>query len=262
MPFYSDQTGREIELEKTPQRIISAVPSQTELLADLGLAQETLGLTAYCVHPKSWLQGKTVIGGTKDLQLKKIRALQPDLIIGNKEENIKEQIEALAVEFPVWLSDIHTVADALEMITTVGEMTGKAKQAREIRNSIAQGRARLKKEKPIRTAYFIWKEPYMLAGHDSFISAMMTECGLQNVAPKNEQRYPQIGFENLGQLEAELILLSSEPYAFNTADAHALAPQAKAIKIIDGELFSWYGSRMAQAFAYFKRLRQELDLIF
>lgn len=262
MPVYRDQTGREIELKQKPQRIVSTVPSQTELLADLGLATETLGITAYCVHPKNWLQQKTVIGGTKDLQLDKIRALKPDLIIGNKEENIKEQIEALATDTPVWLSDIHSVDDALEMIEAVGEITGKSKPAEIIRSKIEQARSNVKAAANIRTAYFIWKNPYMLAGPDSFISAMMRECGLENVAPREEQRYPQIELEQLQSLNTELVLLSSEPYAFSTSDAQALAPSAKAVKIIDGELFSWYGSRMALAFSYFQRLRKELDLIF
>lgn len=262
MPVYRDQTGREIELKQKPQRIISTVPSQTELLADLGLEAETLGITAYCVHPKKWLQEKTVIGGTKDLRLDKIRELKPDLIIGNKEENVKEQIEELAKEFPVWLSDIHSVDDALDMISSVGEITAKANEARVIRSGIEKTRAELKPESAIQTAYFIWKEPYMLAGHDSFIAAMMLECGLENIAPRNEQRYPQIEFTQLEQLNAQLLLLSSEPYSFTTSDAHALAASAKAVKIIDGELFSWYGSRMVKAFRNFQTLRKELELLF
>ena len=264
MPRFRDQVNREVEIAHSPQRIISTVPSQTELLYHLGLESRTVGITAYCVRPPHWLKEKTVIGGTKNLQLEKIRSLKPDLIIGNKEENIREQIEDLALEIPVWLSDICSVDDALAMIEAVGEITDTEAKAHDLRQNIAKARTVAQEMPEIRTLYFIWSEPFMVAGRDTFIGQMLNEAGLKNVAPWNEQRYPQLKPEELEKLDPDLILLSSEPYAFKTADLHNLArrlPKAK-FKLVDGELFSWYGSRMLLAFRYFQRLREELKLLF
>jgi ABC-type Fe3+-hydroxamate transport system substrate-binding protein len=261
MPVFRDQCDREIELTGLPRRIVSTVPSQTELLADLGLDNETLGLTVWCVHPPHWRDEKKVIGGTKDLNLEKIRELEPDLIIGNKEENIKDQIEALAKEIPVWLSDISTVDEALAMINSIGEICGKSQKANELVRQINQERRSLGAPRPLRVLYFIWKDPYMVAGPNTFISAMMEEMGWQNLAPQNEQRYPQLSIAEIEELNPELILLSSEPYAFTSGDTLAFLESTAAVKIVDGELFSWYGSRMRHAFPYFRRLQAELSLL-
>src|ERR1700741_3198050 len=108
---FIDQTGRKISIPQIPQRIISLVPSQTELLFDLGLDKEVVGITKFCVHPPEWFQTKTRVGGTKQLKIDLIKQLQPDLIIANKEENVKEQIEELEKHFPVWISDVNNLED-------------------------------------------------------------------------------------------------------------------------------------------------------
>lgn len=259
MAVFTDQTKRQIEISSTPLRIISTVPSQTELLYDLGLEEQVVGITAYCVHPKHWLSEKQVIGGTKNLKLDLIRSLKPDLIIGNKEENIKEQIEELATDIPIWLSDIVTVDDALEMISEVGKITNTSAKAEALVEEIRTERNKLRKPStPKKAAYFIWNEPMMVAGTDTFINAMMEEAGLENAFAHREERYPQITEEELMQANPDLIILSSEPYRYTTTHLHefaALCPQAK-IKIMDGEMFSWYGSRMKKAFSYLKMLQQ------
>lgn len=257
MPNYTDQLGREVKLAKAPRRIVSTVPSQTELLYDLGLTDEVVGITAYCVHPKSWLQDKTVIGGTKDLQIEKIKSLKPDLIIGNKEENVREQIEELAREIPVWLSDVVTVGEALDMIEGVGKVCERQQQAADLLLRIKTQREQLKaiKKQNLRAAYFIWKEPYMMAGPETFINSMMQECGFQNVVPPSSERYPAYDLKKLKSLKPQLILLSSEPYSFRTADLHNIGetfPDAQ-VKIVDGELYSWYGSRIMTSLQYFIR---------
>jgi len=264
MASFTDQTGRAVQLEKTPKRIISTVPSQTELLYSLGLEKEVIGITAYCVHPKNWLEEKSIVGGTKNLKLDLIKELKPDLIIGNKEENVKEQVEQLEKDFPFWLSDVETFEEALEMINEVGSICGKATEAEELINQIRAAQQELKPLSGISTAYFIWKEPFMLAGHNTFINSMLKLCGFENIAPQNEERYPQTAFDQLKELNPKLILLSSEPYAFNTADAHEIAKACpgSVVKIVDGEMFSWYGSRMILAFRYFKKLLTESSLIF
>ena len=255
MASFTDQTGRKILLAEAPVRIISTVPSQTELLYDLGLGDNVVGITAYCVHPPDWLQEKVIIGGTKNLQLEKIKALKPDLIIGNKEENIKEQIEELASEFPVWLSDVKTLEDAVEMIDTVGKMCQKEAEADQLNREIKHWREKIRSEKrPSKTAaYFIWKDPFMLAGPDTFINAMLQEAGFKNVIEQSGPRYPQVVLDELKQLDPDVILLSSEPYPFNSADLHTMADffPNSGHKVVDGELFSWYGSRIIRALKYF-----------
>ncbi len=256
MSTFVDQVGRSIEIAAKPIRIISTVPSQTELLYDLGLQEYVVGITAYCVHPKHWLAEKMVIGGTKDLQIEKIKNLNPDLIIGNKEENIKEQIEALSSVCPVWLSDVETIEGALEMVTQLGAICQVEDKAATLRADIEKARQELaaKKLPKKRAAYFIWKNPYMLAGSDSFISRMMAECRFENVIA--EKRYPEMTLVALKELKPDLLLLSSEPYSFTTKDLQEIAEQVNPTqsKIVDGEMFSWYGSRMAKAFRFFARI--------
>jgi ABC-type Fe3+-hydroxamate transport system substrate-binding protein len=246
---------RSIQLDQAPRRIISLVPSQTELLYSLGLEDEVIGITKFCIHPESWYRNKTRIGGTKKLNLEKIRSLQPDLIIGNKEENEKGQIELLMKEFPVWMSDISNLSEALDMIRLLGQLTGPSHLAEKIRDEIQQKFIALDPPNKTRsTAYFIWKNPYMVAGQGTFINDMLKFCGLHNIFP--QARYPEISAEALKEAAPEVILLSSEPYPFrekHISEFQELCPGSE-IRIVDGELFSWYGSRLLEAPRYFQSL--------
>ncbi|HWH61758.1 MAG TPA: helical backbone metal receptor [Ginsengibacter sp.] len=241
---------------KTYTRIVSLVPSQTELLYDLGLDEEVIGITKFCVHPNVWHKTKTRLGGTKNLKINIIQKLKPDLIIANKEENIREQIEQLAKTFDVFVTDVRNINDALKMIKNVGMLTGQASSAVRIANSIQSTFKKLfekisSKEK-IKTAYVIWRNPYMVAGGDTFISDMMQYCGMQNIY-SNMKRYPEINIEDLKD-KCELLLLSSEPYPFKEKHIRELQSQIPAVKIVlaDGEMFSWYGSRLLKAAKYFE----------
>ncbi len=259
MALYKDQLGRIIELHHLPQRIISLVPSQTELLYDLGLEDEVTGITKFCIHPQKWFRSKTRIGGTKQLHLNQIRELTPDLIIANKEENTREQIEELAKEFPVWTSDVNNYSQALEMIMAIGKMTGKEMEAQKLFDEIRKEFSKLSAVKKYRAAYFIWKDPYMVAGHDNFIHDMMQHAGFENVF-SDRTRYPSISIDELKSLNCEVLLLSSEPYPFSQKHIDELQPLLPGIKIllVDGEMFSWYGSRMAKAPAYFMQLQNQV----
>lgn len=260
MPLYTDQIGNVIELKKTPAKIISVVPSQTELLHRLGLNEEVIGITKFCIHPKEWFKTKQRVGGTKQLDLKKIRSLQPQLIIANKEENVKEQIEELSKEFPVWTSDINNMDEALEMIRSLGEIVGKEETAWEIINNITSGFAALKENRTYKVCYLIWKNPYMTVGGDTFINSMMQYCSFINIYA-DQRRYPSIEIDDLITKEVDLILLSSEPYPFKEKhidEIKTVLPQAK-ILLVDGEMFSWYGSRLEKASQYFKKLQQQID---
>lgn len=253
----TDQMGRTVNVPDVPQRIISLVPSQTELLHDLGLGERVVGITKFCVHPETWFKTKHRVGGTKKVDLDKVRALKPDLIIGNKEENERKDIEALEKEFPVWMSDVRSLHHALHMIAHVGELTGTGKKADLLLRGIANAFAGLKPlDPPLTVAYLIWREPYMVAGHGTFVNDMLRRCGLQNVFDEGDARYPEITDQDLAEADPDLILLSSEPYPFkeeHILDLRMICPGTP-VKLVDGELFSWYGSRLLKAPTYFSGL--------
>lgn len=263
MPSFTDQTGNTITLSSAPTRIVSLVPSQTELLFDLGLDEQVAGITKFCVHPPEWHHTKTRVGGTKKLHLDTIYQLQPDLIIANKEENTKEEIEALAGSYPVWVSDISNLAHACEMIRQVGEMTGTTTKASGIISSIQHEFDQLRQTNPpfktMRAAYLVWNDPFMTVGSDTFIHAMLSESGLENVFA-GKSRYPVISQEDIRNSGCEVLLLSSEPYPFKQKHIDQLQPLFPGIKILiaDGEMFSWYGSRLQYAPRYFARLHSLL----
>lgn len=256
--LYKDQLGREVEIPSPPQRIISVVPSQTELLYDLGA--QVQGITKFCVHPDAWFRSITRIGGTKQLNLELIVSLQPDLIIANKEENEKEQIEFLAARFPVWTSDIHGLEDACGMITDLGEILQRQHSAQLIRHKIESGFDHLQPlPQAVPTAYFIWRDPWMVAGGDTFIHEMMLRCGFRNVF-EHQPRYPSIDLAQLATAGCRLVLLSSEPYPFkekHIKEIKEFLPDAD-IQLVDGEMFSWYGSRLMYAPAYFEELMSNM----
>ncbi len=263
---YTDQLGKVIRLAQTPQRIVSLVPSQTELLHYLGLSDSVVGITKFCIHPNEWYRNKMRIGGTKTTSMDSIASLHPDLIIANKEENVQEQVEALENLAPVWTSDINTVGDALQMIQSIGDLTGKAVEAgqlvKDIQTSFAAVRQKAANshQQKIKTAYLIWKDPYMAAGGDTFIHSLMEVCGFENVL-SDHNRYPETRLTELASRQTELVLLSSEPYPFS--QKHLIAIQAALpdcrILLVDGEMFSWYGSRMLAAGPYFEELIAKLS---
>jgi ABC-type Fe3+-hydroxamate transport system substrate-binding protein len=258
MQTFTDQVSRQIALLQTPARIISLVPSQTELLYDLDLRDEVVGITKFCVHPAEWFRSKTRIGGTKQLHIDKIHQLKPDLIIANKEENVKDQVEELALHYPVWISDVNDLTGVYEMIRQVGAMTGKSNKAGLIVNNIKDSFTALttNDSRPT-TIYLIWRDPYMTVGGDTFIHAMMDIAGFENVYG-DHTRYPEIAIEDIRAKNPKLLLLSSEPFPFKQKHIEELQlhlPNTLII-LVDGEMFSWYGSRLLKAATYFKDLNK------
>ncbi len=256
----TDQLGRRVAVPLPARRIVSLVPSQTELLFDLGLGAKVVGATKFCIHPAEARSQATVVGGTKNFDFEKIAALKPDLIIGNKEENYQAGIEQLAARYPVWLSDISTLPEALDMIRRVGFIAGAKDQAAamaaEIDASFAVLALAAAAAPPTSVAYFIWRKPYMVAATGTFIDDMLHRAGFVN-AFAGRARYPEISAEDLIAAAPARIFLSSEPYPFaekHLAEFQALCPAAR-VEIVDGELFSWYGSRLRQSAAYFNQLR-------
>ena len=254
-----DQLGRQIQLNALPKRIISLVPSQTELLVDLGLESSLVGLTKFCIHPTHLRNKVTVVGGTKQIRLEKISALQPDIILCNKEENTKDMIASLEQIAPVHVSDINTLEDCFELIKMYGELFAVAKKASEIIGRIKEERhqfqTKISGQRKTKVAYFIWKEPWMVVGSYTFIDTMITEAGFQNIF-STETRYPEIDLSHSKLKHAEQLFLSSEPFPFKNKHVEELKvmfPNAR-VRIVDGEMFSWYGSRLIKAYNYFSSI--------
>ncbi len=251
----TDQLNRKLSLKKTPKRIISLVPSQTELLIDLGLENQLVGVTKFCVHPAGIKKEKTIVGGTKKVNIAKIKNLQPDIIICNKEENTQEMVFELEKIAPVWVSDIFTIDDNLEMINKLGRLFNKANIAQQISSLITAERNKFIKDisgRPVKkVAYLIWKNPFILAGRNTFINELLRLNQFENIITQPTSRYPETTLDELKT--AELIFLSTEPYPFKEKDVKQIN-QLTGVKVllVDGEYFSWYGSRLIKAFGYFK----------
>ncbi len=258
---FTDQLGRAITINYPPKRIISIVPSQSELLFDLGLNEEIIGITKFCIHPIEKFATCTKVGGTKKLKIDVIRGLNPDLIIGNKEENTRSEIELLMNEFPVWMSDISNLEESMTTIEQIGELVNKAPEAAYLNHLIHAGFTDLQSlavSKGVNktVAYLIWKDPYLAAGGDTFIDDILRKIGLTNVI--KQSRYPEVDLTHLQTLNPQLIFLSSEPYPFKAQHIEEIQltfPNAK-VMLVDGEMFSWYGSRLVKAVEYLFYLQE------
>ncbi|APG65109.1 cobalamin-binding protein [Tenacibaculum todarodis] len=261
MKTYQDQIGNVLGLKKTPLRIVSLVPSQTELLVDLGLKDSIVGITKFCIHPSSLRKEKTIVGGTKTINTEKIKTLQPDIILCNKEENTKEIVEACLKIAPTHVSDIFTIDDVIELINQYGEIFDCVSKSSEIlddlTNKLTNFQQFIKGEKTIKVAYFIWKNPWMVAGNTTFINHLLELNNFENVF-RDKERYPEVDITKRSSVDA--ILLSSEPYPFKEKHILELQKKLPNVKVIlvDGEMFSWYGSRLLKAFEYFKTLRNSI----
>ncbi|AZA54073.1 ABC transporter substrate-binding protein [Chryseobacterium sp. G0201] len=242
-------------------KVISLVPSITEALFDLGLTQnEVVGRTKFCIHPKEKVKNVAIIGGTKNINIEKIKALQPDIILANKEENIKEQVEALMEDFNVLVTNVETIEDNYYLLKNLGLLFNKEEKAQQFNLKTYEVLSQAKIDSPIKVAYLIWKNPYMTIGSDTFINRILSEIGFENIF-KNKTRYPVIETEDLA--EAEIIMLSSEPFPFKEKHIDELKEfyPNKKIMIVDGEAFSWYGTHIAKCENYFKELITKVNFV-
>lgn len=256
MPTFTDQIGNVIELQSVPTKIVSLVPSQTELLFYLQLNNKILGCTKFCIYPAHKTKLVKKIGGTKNVNTARVLALQPHLVIANKEENLQTTITELQKFVPVWVSEVNSLNDALQMIQSIGNITNTSKKATLLCNNILNKFNTITKPKQtIRVAYLIWKNPYMVAANNTFINNILETLGLHNVFA-DQTRYPAIDIIELQQKKPDCIFLSSEPYPFkqqhiNELQAHF--PHSK-ILLVNGEPFSWYGNRLLYTANYFKKI--------
>ncbi|MFD2933568.1 helical backbone metal receptor [Spirosoma flavum] len=243
-----------------PKRIISLVPSQTELLFDLGLEEEIVGVTKFCIHPANKVENKALVGGTKTLDINRIHALKPDLILANKEENTRGQIDDLQRHYPVHITDIATLPDALAMIREVGNLVGRVQESDKLAQQIESLLLPCLSSFTLSVAYLIWRKTYMVAASGTFIHAMLDVAGFRN-AFADQLRYPEVTPDDLQKVQPDLIFLSSEPYPFTKKHINELqeiCPSSQVL-LVDGEMFSWYGSRLLRASAYFMNLRNEIN---
>jgi len=258
---FTDQIQHTFTLSAIPKKIISLVPSQTELLHYLDLEEEVIGITKFCVHPKEWLSSKQKIGGTKNLNLELIKSLQPDLIIANKEENLAHHVRQLQKQFCVYTSDVNTFNDALQMITDIGKMTDTNQKTEQLIQEITIAKEQFESTHPKTKktcAYLIWQEPFMTVGNNTFIHEMITIFGLQN-SFEQKDRYPEVTLNELKEKQLDYLLLSTEPFPFKEEHLKKLQQELPNTKVmlVDGEMFSWYGNRLLKCFPYFSQLRNQ-----
>jgi ABC-type Fe3+-hydroxamate transport system substrate-binding protein len=245
------------------KRIISLVPSLTELVIDLGLSEQLEGRTRFCVRPEQVVKDIPIIGGTKNPRVDKILDMNPDFIIANKEENREEDVCELREKSSahVEITDISTIDEALNTIDRLGTLLNSEAKALKLAAEINKELHRRPGKESLRTAYFIWKEPWMSAGSDTYIHDVLKHWNLENVFG-HLKRYPTVELEQLAAYEPEIIILSSEPYPFrekHIGPVQRVCPDAR-ILLMDGQWFSWYGSRMLPSFAALNRWRSKVEV--
>jgi len=246
--------GASLKLKFFFMRVISLVPSITEALFDLDLTTDDIvGRTKFCIHPIGVVDKVEIIGGTKNINIDKIKSLKPDLILANKEENVKEQVEELMKDFKVLVTNVETLEDNYYLLKQLGHIFEKEEKAQFFNLKTYEAFDIPESEKHLKVAYLIWKNPYMTVGGDTFISRILEELGFDNLY-KNQKRYPEVQLEDLKK--ANLIFLSSEPFPFKEKhidEIQEVCPDQK-IRIVDGEAFSWYGTHLAKCGNYYKEL--------
>lgn len=251
-----DALGRELHLPRLPRRIVSLVPSQTELLFALGCGDRIVGVSDYCIHPAAAVAGLPRVGGQKDPDLGSLRALAPDLVIGNKEENLRRDVERLTdAGIPVYVTDVRTLDAALRLPAELGSVcaadeTSIATVAAEMAAGVTAARAcAARRGRRIRVVLAVWRDPWLVAGPDTYLHAVLDALGVENAAAglDSKQRYPKLSTDELRRLGVERVLLPSEPYPFSAEHVAAVTAELCApARLCDGTVACWYGPRTAR----------------
>ena len=246
-------------------RIVSLVPSITELLCDLGLAPRIVGRTGFCIHPGRMVRAIPKVGGTKTVDIDKIRALNPTHVVLNIDENEKPVADALAAFVP-HLIVTHPLAplDNIALYRLLGGIFGREREADDLRLRFETAYGFLATETPVprNVLYVIWRDPWMTVSRDTYISRTLSLAGFVTVPASAASRYPEFSLTDDWIAESDWVLLSSEPYMFrerHVAELAALPTFAgKAVRLIDGEMTSWYGSRAIGGLAYLREFRRSM----
>jgi ABC-type Fe3+-hydroxamate transport system substrate-binding protein len=254
-----DASGVPVALRALPRRIVCLIPSTTEILCRLGLADALAGVSSYCVEPREVMRATAKVGGEKNPDVAKICALRPDLVIANMEENVREHVEALrASGLTVWVTYPRTVADVGRLIRELGAVTGTAERADAMADELdaahAAARARAEGRAPVPVFYPIWRSPYMTIGTDTYVHAVLAACGGENVFGDRPERYPTITLDEMAARRPHVILLPDEPFRFRRAHVKDFEPYADVpavregqVHLVDGKLCAWHGPRLVEA---------------
>jgi ABC-type Fe3+-hydroxamate transport system substrate-binding protein len=233
-------------------RIVSLVPSITELLCELGLADQIVGRTGFCIHPRQIVRRIPKVGGTKSVDIEKVRALEPTHVIVNIDENEKPTADAIA-QFVPHLVVTHPLAplDNLALYRQMGDVFDVKDEAERLcaEFSVAYAAATSNSYPPRSVLYLIWKKPWMTVSRDTYISRTLALFGMQTFPAESDARYPELA--SISGMEIDEVLLPSEPYPFRARDVAAITTlTGKPVRMIDGEMTSWYGSRAIRGLAY------------
>lgn len=263
---FHDATGAAVVLPAPPRRIVSLIPSITEILFALGAGPSVAGCTVYCTEPPEGVATKTRVGGEKNPKLEVIRALGADLVVANIEENLREHVETLRRwGIPVYVTYPRTVAAGIRLVGDLGALVGLPEQGTQmaaVLESALDGVRSARVGKPAsRVFYPIWRQPWMTVNRDTYAHDMLALCGGDNVFGQSVTRYPEVTLEDVARAEPGVILLPDEPYRFRRAhladfDAHPDIPAVRdrRIHLVDGKLATWYGPRIAEALRVLPRL--------
>ena len=230
-----DLLGRTFDFANPPSRVVSLVPSLTETLFDLGAGDAVAGITDFCIFPGI---ERPRVGGTKNPRIDEIRALSPDLVYMNLEENIERHANAIEEFAPVFVTEPKTIDDVSTLITTLGAIHRRTGRARELTGALANERG------VVATFTFavpIWKKPWMWCGGDTYVSNLVESIGGRNVLG-NRERYPSLAIEEVLALRPDIVFLPDEPYEFSAADAAEIRGP-RVIGPFPGHLFTWHGTR-------------------
>lgn len=256
---FTDASGVSVTLPGPPRRIVSLIPSITELLFALGLGPAVVGCTVFCTEPPEGVATKTRVGGEKNPKLELIRELGTDLVVANVEENVRAHIETLrGWGIPVYVTYPRTVTDGIRLVRDLGEVTGAGGRATaiagELGERLAEVEARLRGRPRARVFCPIWRHPYMTINRDTYIHDMLAVCGGDNVFGELGSRYPEVTLAQVAEARPEVILLPDEPYRFRSAHVGDFTPYTNTpavrdgrIHLVDGKLLSWYGPRISRA---------------
>lgn len=256
-----DAIGKSFDSQTRYRRIVSLVPSQTEYILDLigdNKDINVVGRTKFCIHPANKVSDITIVGGTKQVHIDKIKALNPDIVICNKEENTEEIANEIEAFFPVFTSEITTIDSALDYMLRIAQLLDLSEEGDIIKTQINQAIKGYQPIKQKKAIYLIWKDPYMAAGGDTFIDKMMNAAGYNNVL-HDQLRYPTVILDDIKSYNPDVIFLSSEPYPFQEKHVSEFDALNIPTHVVDGEMFSWYGTRMLKSWEYFNQLQRTLN---
>lgn len=261
MTEITDAVGTRHEPASGTPRIVSLVPSLTELLCDLGLADVVVGRTVFCVHPREVVERIPAMGGTKHADIERIRAAAPTHLVVDIDENRREQVHAIARFVPhVVVTHPRVPEDNLGLYRLFGRIFRREAAAERLAAAFLDAREELRHLTAslprLRVLYLIWKNPWMTVSRATYVSAMLAAAGLDTVPAWSAVRYPMIDPASLEPLPPDRVLLASEPYRFTARHlAEAESCFAAPAALVDGELVAWFGSRAIGALRYLARYR-------